>query len=302
MAAFYQLILRNNLLGMSNLSEIIQQLKSNQEAFNSKLAKVEDLGSSVSKSVLRDLIQDARELHEGTVVLSYILFNEEESKGEQLEIPLNETTSSPSQEKVEEFEEGNGFTEEEELMDALDEAIGFTQKEIQTESMVSEIANVIEKVESDLEVQEEEIEEVVNEPQIIPVENEEKEELAEEDIPSQEELTASLESDISSVISMHSNNPVASEEEEDNSLAAKLARKKIENLSSAIGINEKFLFTNELFDGNTEQFLKTIDDLNNCVSLSEAKDKLTTVAQKRSWEKEEEPYQKLELLLSRKYQ
>ena len=81
-----------------------------------------------------------------------------------------------------------------------------------------------------------------------------------------------------------------------------LGNGKIENLNSAIGINEKFLFTNELFEGNTEQFLKTIDDLNNCVSLSEAKDKLTAIAQKRSWELEEEPYQKLELLLSRKYQ
>ena len=37
--------------------------------------------------------------------------------------------------------------------------------------------------------------------------------------------------------------------------------KKIDDLNAAIGINEKFLFTNELFDGNTEQFLKTIEVL-----------------------------------------
>ena len=85
-------------------------------------------------------------------------------------------------------------------------------------------------------------------------------------------------------------------------MAAKLARKKIENLNSAIGINEKFLFTNELFDGNTEHFLKTIEELNNCVSLTEATDKLIEVAQKRSWIVDEEPYQRLQSLLSRKYQ
>ena len=312
MTAFYQLILRNNLLGMSNLSEFIQQLKSNQEAFNSKLAKVEDLGNKVSKSVLRDLIQDARELHEGTVVLSYILFNEEEaSSGEQLEMPLEDKLEPQLevQESVEEeFEEGQGFTEEEELLDALDEALEYTQKEIQTDNMVSEIASEIQEVESEIEEEVVAEEEVIEQPEAVePVFEEPIEapqDSVEEEVPSQEELTASLESEISSVISMHSSIPtsVAEEVEEDNSLAAKLARQKIENLSSAIGINEKFLFTNELFDGNTEQFLQTIDDLNNCGSLSEAKDKLTAVAQKRSWEVEEEPYQKLESLLSRKYQ
>ena len=49
---------------MSNFSEFIKRLKSNKEAFNSKLVKAEKLGASVSKSLLRDLIQDARELHE----------------------------------------------------------------------------------------------------------------------------------------------------------------------------------------------------------------------------------------------
>ena len=53
---------------------------------------------------------------------------------------------------------------------------------------------------------------------------------------------------------------------------------------------------------NTEQFLKTIEALNDCVSLTEATDKLIAVAQKRSWIVDEEPYQKLQLLLSRKYQ
>ena len=45
---------------MNNL-EIINQLKNNQEKIRNKLAKVEDLGSNVGQSVLRDLIQEARE-------------------------------------------------------------------------------------------------------------------------------------------------------------------------------------------------------------------------------------------------
>ena len=101
---------------------------------------------------------------------------------------------------------------------------------------------------------------------------------------------------------MHSNNLAIDVSEEDNSLAAKLAKTKIQNLNSAIGINEKFLFTNELFDGNTEQFLKTISDLNNCESISDANSKLAGISTKRNWNQEEEPFQKLQLLLHRKYQ
>ncbi len=291
MTAFYQLILRNNLLGMSNLSEFIQQLKSNQEAFNSKLAKVEDLGANVSKSVLRDLIQDARELHEGTVVLSYILFNEETpAETEQLEIKLE--TEVSSFDSAQPFDSAQDdatndeveVSEEEQLMDALDEALEYTQQEIATENLVSDIAEEISEIEAEVEE--------VAEPKV------------EDDIPTQEELTGQLEDEISSVISSFSASPDPKiiEEQEDNSLAAKLAKQRIENLNSAIGINEKFLFTNELFDGNTEQFLQTIDDLNNCSTLEEANTKLSTVAAKRNWEVEEEPYQKLQSLLSRKYQ
>ena len=289
---------------MSNFSEFIKQLKSNQEAFNSKLVKAEKLGASVSKSLLRDLIQDARELHEGTVVLSYILFNEEESKVEQLKIPLTETEFLVnSEKKVELSEGGDVFTEEEELIGALEDALEFTQKDIQTENMVSDITNIIEEVESDME---EEIQKISCDPdrnldsKVLNINVEEP--FLDNDLPSQEEIIANLESDVSAVISRHSHNSISLPDEEDNSLAAKLARKKIENLNNAIGINEKFLFTNELFNGNTEQFLKTIEDLNNCVSLSEAKQKLSSVAQKRSWEVKEDTFQKLELLLSRKYQ
>ena len=241
---------------MSSFLEVIQQLKTNQEAINANLAKIESLGGSVNKSLLRELIQDARELHEGSVILSYILFDEQNKKSEQLEIQLQEKEPLP--------QVSNSVESEHEVEDGVNEALEFTQEEkTKTEKDTQTI----------------------------------------DDIPSQEEIVEQLENEIASAISSNSSGLIYdSQEEEDNSLAAKLARKKIENLNSAIGINEKFLFTNELFDGNTEQFLKTIEELNNCVSLTEAKDKLIEVAQKRSWIVDEEPYQKLQSLLSRKYQ
>ena len=242
---------------MSNFLEVIQQLKTNQEALNSNLAKIESLDRAVNKSLLRELIQDARELHEGSVILSYILFDEQNKKSEQSEIQLQEKEPIP-----EVTDSGLG---EQEIEEAFNEAMDFSRQDKT-------------KIEKDST-------------QVL------------DDIPTQEEIVEQLENEIASTISSNSSGLIYDHQvEEDNSLAAKLARKKIENLNSAIGINEKFLFTNELFDGNTEQFLKTIEELNNCVSLTEAKDKLTEVAQKRSWLLDEEPYQKLQSLLSRKYQ
>ena len=76
---------------MSSFLEIIQQLKTNQKVFNTNLAKIESLGRAVDKSLLRELIQDARELHEDSVILSYILSYEQNQNSQQLEIQLKES-------------------------------------------------------------------------------------------------------------------------------------------------------------------------------------------------------------------
>lgn len=285
---------------MSNFSEIISQLRNNQKAFEAKLSKVEDLGANVSETVLRDLIQNSRELHEGTVILSYVVFNESNNTGEQLEIPLElaeKESSLPEQESV---------SEEEELMNALDQALEHTEKDVEKSqissefiSHIKEVREIINEEEGEGLAEEEVAEEaMLTESEII----EETKVSVEEESPSQEQLTDVLEDEILSMISMHSSIASSEVDDEDNSLAAKLAKTKIENLNSVIGINEKFLFTNELFDGNTEQFLKTISDLNNCTSISEANSKLAGISTKRNWNQEEEPFQKFQLLLHRKYQ
>jgi hypothetical protein len=285
---------------MSNFSEIISQLRNNQKAFEAKLSKVEDLGANVSETVLRDLIQNSRELHEGTVILSYVVFNESNNTGEQLEIPLElaeKESSLPEQESV---------SEEEELMNALDQALEHTEKDVEKSqissefiSHIKEVREIINEEEGEGLAEEEVAEEaMLTESEII----EETKGSVEEESPSQEQLTDVLEDEILSMISMHSSIASSEVDDEDNSLAAKLAKTKIENLNSVIGINEKFLFTNELFDGNTEQFLKTISDLNNCESISEANSKLAGISTKRNWNQEEEPFQKFQLLLHRKYQ
>jgi PIN domain nuclease of toxin-antitoxin system len=239
---------------MSSLTQILRQLRDNQKTFNTRLARVESLGKDVNQSLLSDLIQDARELHESSVILSYVLSNEYTEKSEQVQLREKKTLSD-------------------EVKSLTTNSCDIDENSIKKETLQKSVD--------------------LSSKHLNPIDNE---------ILTQEEIVDKLEDEISSFISDSYSSPVyLNQEEEDNSLAAKLARKKIENLINGIGINEKFLFTNELFDGNTGHFLKTIDELNNCVSFTEANQKLLDIAQKRSWILEDEPYLKLKSLLSRKY-
>lgn len=295
---FKHVILNTNHSGMDNFSEFIKQIKSNQKSFRERLTRIEDLGVNVSKSVLRDLIQDARELHEGSVVLSYILFNDDsKQKSEQLEISH---TESKVQQQLLQEEFTKTSREEEVLIDALDEAIKSTQIEIESKSMGYKTKEDVESVNHKHEeaIQNTSVNSVEEKTPIKDEVSSEKEAISvKKELNSVEVFKGDAASPLTERNTWNSDAP-----EEDNSLAAQLAKKRIESLISAIGINEKFLFTNELFDGNTEQFLQVIEDLNNCTSLKEAKSKLVVLAGKRNWEQAEDPFQKLQTLVSRKHQ
>lgn len=246
---------------MSNVSNIIIQLKASQSSFIEKLQVIENGIENSSEDILRDLIQDAREIHEATVLLSYLVYNESNESEEeaQSEIAFNEDP------------------EEELLISALDSAIKHTQNDIARTMDEPTIVREINDVKSIIE--------------------------SVEQAPQQDLVASELEAAISNVILTHSSEPTSINTIalEDNSLAAKLGKKKIENLVSSIGINEKFLFTNELFEGNTEQFIKTINELNNLASFDEANGYLSNLVALNKWETEESSYLKLLALVERKY-
>jgi hypothetical protein len=53
-------------------------------------------------------------------------------------------------------------------------------------------------------------------------------------------------------------------------LSSKLQTKPISNIADAIGINEKFTFIKELFDGDAEKYNDTIDILNKVINFNDA--------------------------------
>lgn len=55
-----------------------------------------------------------------------------------------------------------------------------------------------------------------------------------------------------------------------NDLASKLKAKPIKDIHTAIGVNDRFLFTKELFNGNKEKYREVVDTVNNASGYDEA--------------------------------
>ncbi len=89
--------------------------------------------------------------------------------------------------------------------------------------------------------------------------------------------------------------------EQDDSVAAKIQRQPISDLKMAIGINEKFLFVNELFGGSLEKYNQTIDELNSFKSYIGAKTFLIEKKVNDQWEADSLAFKKLMGLVERKF-
>ena len=90
--------------------------------------------------------------------------------------------------------------------------------------------------------------------------------------------------------------------EEDRSLAAKLQQVPGRDLKSVIGINDKFLFVNELFGGSMEKYNKSIENLNDLKTLNGAMIYLNELKIELQWNSSNEAYQKLQSLVSHKFE
>lgn len=88
---------------------------------------------------------------------------------------------------------------------------------------------------------------------------------------------------------------------EDKSLARKLQKKPIADLKAAIGINEKFLFINELFGGNMTEYNIAINQVNICSSHAEAEAYLGTLRGLYKWDPESETVITFSELVERRF-
>ncbi len=79
----------------------------------------------------------------------------------------------------------------------------------------------------------------------------------------------------------------------------KMKNQPIGDLQKAFGINDRFLYTKELFNGNRAQFNETIDELNQASNLDDA---LAYINNQFDWDPDNEYRQGLIHLLERKFQ
>jgi hypothetical protein len=80
-------------------------------------------------------------------------------------------------------------------------------------------------------------------------------------------------------------------------ISSRLQTKPISNIQNAIGLNDKFLFINELFDGDADKYNATIETLNNATNFNEAYNFLVENFQ---WDMDSELVQKILDLIRRK--
>ncbi len=88
---------------------------------------------------------------------------------------------------------------------------------------------------------------------------------------------------------------------DDSSVAAKMQHSQISDLKQAIGINEKFLFINELFNGDLGRYNKVIDELNELKNQQGIDTYLLEMKIQNQWADDNEAFLKLKLLLDRKF-
>ncbi len=90
---------------------------------------------------------------------------------------------------------------------------------------------------------------------------------------------------------------------DDQSIATRMQFKPVNNIKEAIGINEKFLFINELFNGDIKAYNQAVDQLNNFPSIHEAFEYLNKLTYEHQWDGERcaETIEKFANLVQRRY-
>ncbi|MCB9194738.1 MAG: hypothetical protein H6598_00755 [Flavobacteriales bacterium] len=108
-------------------------------------------------------------------------------------------------------------------------------------------------------------------------------------------------SELSSTKEVQSINDKFSNQREVESLAQKLGKKPISNLTEAIGLNQKFLFMNDLFEGENNLYKEAINVLNNFRSFIEADEYLNVLRSKHNWDNTSSTVKSFVELIERRY-
>ena len=75
----------------------------------------------------------------------------------------------------------------------------------------------------------------------------------------------------------------------------------MEDLTKAFGISEKFLFMNELFEGDSESYKEALNRLNSFSNWSDAEKELLKLSGNHGWDQESEYVNRFIAVVERRY-
>ncbi len=90
-------------------------------------------------------------------------------------------------------------------------------------------------------------------------------------------------------------------DEKDNSIAANVHPQPVQDLKMAIGINDKFLFINELFKGDPGIYNEAIESLNRAGEIAAAEVNIESYRSEFGWADNSEAYHRLKKIVKAKY-
>ena len=165
----------------------------------------------------------------------------------------------------------------EEILKEINEVENQDAEEVFEVNVVIETTEPENDKEEDIIMEESDLEEVVveadSEPEQIdstPNEVAQAEEVPEtivEAAPKESEIVKEAKSSSEDIVVTEINDTISKSEP---SLADKLSTKSIKKLAESIALNERFLYANELFDGNMEAFKRALTELDHIASLEDA--------------------------------
>ncbi len=93
----------------------------------------------------------------------------------------------------------------------------------------------------------------------------------------------------------------SSSENEALDISEKLKRQLTHDLGQAIGINEKFLYAHELFGGDMDAFMNSINEINQLSSLNDALTYLQNLQTNYNWDLNSEQVKSFQLLVEARF-
>lgn len=182
----------------------------------------------------------------------------------------------------------------------IEEQIDQEALKLMEEKEVSEISTPVENAEEKPQEKLEPIEDVIEEPveKSIAEPVEEVTNITETTAPN----TKDTNTDVNAVLANQINektslNDILANIKSDNDLASQLQKSPIQDLKTAISINDKIWFTRELFDGDNDKYLSSLEQINNAKSIEEA----IAFADTFRWDKKETSTKRFLELIYRRF-